>query len=106
MTLDDPLTLKVLMDGMTHFVDIGAADPAAMFYEPSGRAHIRLPDGHVMHGSWTPTRTGYDVAWENGPTGSWAFAYEPGRISYVDGDGKNHGPIVRIEPGDAANIGI
>jgi hypothetical protein len=104
MNLADQPVLHVLLNDMTHFVDIGAPEEAAMYYQSDGDAHIRLPDGTVMHGRWAVNDRGYNVDWRDGPSGSWTFDYTPGRIVYVDKDGKAQGPITRIVPGDAAGI--
>jgi hypothetical protein len=104
MNLADQPVLSVLLNNMTHFVDIGAPEEAVMYYQTDGASHIRLPDGTVMHGSWKVNHRGYDVDWTNGPSGSWSFEYSPGRIVYVDKDGKAQGPITRIVPGDTAGL--
>jgi len=104
MILSNLETRNVLMLGMSHYVDIGAPKEAVMLYLADGIAHIRLPDGTTMLGSWQMNDKGYSVAWEGGPRGDWHFDYEPGRICYVDGEGKRHGPITRIVPGDPERL--
>ena len=100
MKIESQETLALLLLHMTHFVDIGAPAEAVMYYAADGAAHIRLPNGTRMHGRWEMTKGGYRVAWEDGPSSTWRFEHEPGRICYFDQDGKNHGPITRIIPGD------
>lgn len=104
MIIDNKPTLDLLVTGMTHHVDLGG-NAAVTYYGTDGDAHIRLPDGKIMHGTWQFTTTGYQVAWGDGPSNSWSFDYQaPGRICYCDASGKNHGPITSIIPGDSESL--
>jgi hypothetical protein len=105
MIITDENTLEILVRGMSHFIALGEATKAVIYYGADGASHMRVGDGKIMQGTWTFTAMGYDVDWTDGPNGSWSFEYEgPGRICYIDRDGKNHGPITKIVPGDVAGM--
>lgn len=102
MYLTNPDILSVLLTGSTHFFNLGGGE-AAVYYETSDKAHMRLPDGTKKHGTWHITPEGYHVDWVGGPSADWQIDYEPGRFDYAQG-GKNVASVSRIVPGDAADL--
>ena len=92
--------LAVLLIGSTHYVDVGQGKDAAIDYPTAAVAHMALPDGRRLRGSWRPTETGYLVAWEGGPQGDRRIAFEPGRLTDIKPDGEPAGTISRIVPGN------
>jgi hypothetical protein len=96
-------TLRIIMVGATHVVDMGGKS-AFIHYETETTAHMLLPDGTRYDGSWNLLDDGYRVAWTNGPTGSWKLDYTPGAIDYVDTTGTVRGRVSRIEFGEAAQL--
>lgn len=92
--------LAAMMINATHYVDIGAETDAVIYYETESVAHMVLPDGTALSGAWKLTNQGYHVAWTGGPEGDWRLSHAPGRIGYVDGTGKDFGPVTRIVYGN------
>ncbi|MEM1286816.1 MAG: hypothetical protein AAGH60_00530 [Pseudomonadota bacterium] len=92
--------MGVLMVGATHYVDIGADTNAVIFYEDEKAAHMVLPNGASFSGAWELTDEGYHVSWQDGPSASWRLNYAPGRIGYVNEEGKELGTVKRIEFGN------
>ena len=96
--------LAALMINATHYVDIGAPTDAVIYYESNTLAHMVLPDGTALSGTWALTEEGYHVAWTDGPEGSWRLSHRPGRIGYVDATGKDFGPVTRIAYGNPEEL--
>ncbi|MEM7523781.1 MAG: hypothetical protein AAF360_08515 [Pseudomonadota bacterium] len=96
--------LMVMLLGNTHYIDVGRPNEAAIYYEDEDTAHMIFPDGREVTGAWRLTEAGYHVDWENGPKGEWRLARGDGRIYYVDAKGDDRGDVVRIVPGDAADL--
>ena len=96
-------TLRIIMVGATHVVDMGGKS-AFIHYETESTAHMLLPDGTRYDGSWSLLDDGYRVAWTNGPTGSWKLDYTPGAIDYIDAAGASRGRISRIDFGDPQRL--
>ena len=105
MEILTPALLSVIMLGSTHYVDIGEAEPAVIFYEDEDTAFMRLPDGNTLVGDWRFTSNGYFVAWADGPEGEWRIGFEPGRFAYLDAGGTERGTIIRIHPGNPEGFG-
>ena len=84
-------TLRIIMVGATHVIDMGGKT-AFIHYETEETAHMLLPDGTRFDGSWSLLDDGYRVEWTNGPTGSWKLDYNPGAIDYVDCDRRRSRP--------------
>ena len=103
MAILEKKTLEVIMVGATHVIDMNGKS-AFIYYENGERAHMRLPDGTSYHGQWKLLDDGYQVAWENGPTGVWKLDHKSGTIDYMDSSGAARGRISRIDFGDSANL--
>ena len=71
-------TLRVIMVGATHVVDMGGKT-AFIHYETETTAHMLLPDGTRYDGDWDLLDDGYRVAWTNGPTGPGSSTTSPAR---------------------------
>ena len=97
-------TLRIIMVGATHVVDMGGGKTAFIHYETAKTAHMLLPDGTRYDGNWSLLDDGYSVEWANGPTGSWKLDHNPGAIDYVDATGAVRGRVARIEFGEAARL--
>lgn len=94
-------TLKTLMIGATHYVDVGKPTPAAIYYPSDTVAHMTLPDGPTLKGTLTLNDTGYHIAWDGGPAGDWQITHEPGAFIYTRPDGSaGGGPVTKIVPGN------
>jgi len=105
MTPLDRTTLGVLLTGTTHYVDIGQDSDAVMYYETPEKAHMRLPNGGILHGAWSLSDDGYHVDWTGGPSADWHIAQPgPGRFAYLDGERQQRGIVTRIVPGDVEGI--
>lgn len=105
MTILDRNTLTVLLTGTTHYIDVGQGADAAMFYETAERAHMRLPNGSILHGAWSLRDDGYHVDWKDGPSADWHIAApEPGCFAYLDAAKERRGTVTRIVPGDAESL--
>ncbi|MCV3273871.1 hypothetical protein [Roseobacter sinensis] len=98
-TLTDTI-LAVLMIGNTHYVDIGAASDAVIFYETEKTAHMTLPGEGALVGDMTVYTDGYHVAWQGGPAGDWKIGHEAGVFTYTGPDGEAAGTITKIVPGN------
>ena len=103
MTILNKDTLAIIMIGTTHVIDMGGKS-AFIHYETRTRAHMLLPDGTRFHGLWTLQDDGYEVEWQDGPTGAWKLDHTPGAIDYVDATGTVRGRISRIDFGDPASL--
>jgi hypothetical protein len=98
--LTGPL-LALMLVGNTHYVDVGGAKDAVIYYRDGTTTHMTLPDGKTLHGEWRPTDQGYFVAWRNGPQGEWRIAHSPGEFTYINPKGEPAGRVTRIVPGNA-----
>lgn len=96
--------LEALTVGFSHFVDIGKAKDAVIYYETERNVRMLLPDGAHLSGEWKQVEGGYHVAWKGGPEGKWQISSEPGVLAYIDPSGKRAGTITRIMPGNAGNL--
>ncbi|MEM7615232.1 MAG: hypothetical protein AAF245_09305 [Pseudomonadota bacterium] len=101
MTLLEGPILGFAMLGMTHYVDIGNADPAVIYYANASTAHMTLPDGPTLSGDLTLGPSGYFVDWIDGPEGDWQIARQGATLIYLNGYGEPSGEILRIVPGNA-----
>lgn len=104
MIIKDPNTLRVLLIGSTHYVEMAPGTEAAIYYRSAEVAHMALPDGTRRTGRWRITETGYHVDWAEGPSAGWQIDVEPGHIGYLDAGGVERGHVSRIVPGDAAAL--
>jgi len=103
-TLNDK-ALAILLEGLTHYVNIGKDIDASIYYAADKTAHMRLPGAStVMHGEWLLMQDGYFIKWQNGPEGKWQITHELGQFIYIDPTGKDAGRITQINPGDAASL--
>ncbi|MGH1483912.1 MAG: hypothetical protein ACRBM6_35400 [Geminicoccales bacterium] len=96
--------LAVIMLGSTHYIDVGKEQPAIIFYEDEDTAFMRFPNGKTVTGEWRFTTDGYFVDWADGPEGEWQIAFEPGRFTYLDDQGRERGDISQIMPGDPERL--
>ncbi len=98
-------SLSLLLEGFTHFVNVGKEEDAAIFYAGDSHAYMRLPKAdYTMKGQWSLVTDGYFIKWQGGPEGKWQIAHAPGRFVYINPEGKEAGRITRIVPGDAASL--
>lgn len=104
MTILTGQILAVLMIGSTHYVDVGKASDAVIYYPSETEAHMRVPDGPSWTGALEMRQDGYFVNWQDGPEGGWQISYEPGVITYIGPDGKPAGTISKIVPGNPENF--
>ncbi|MEL6678416.1 MAG: hypothetical protein AAFQ51_06890 [Pseudomonadota bacterium] len=99
----DPLTgpiLAIVMIGNTHYVDVGGATDAIIYYPTETVAHMTLPGRDPLLGDMKMTPGGYHVAWRDGPAGDWQIAHEAGVFTYIGPDGEAAGTITKIVPGN------
>jgi hypothetical protein len=92
--------LALLLVGNTHYVDVGGAKDAVIYYRDATTTHMVLPDGKTFRGDWRTTERGYFVAWRDGPQGEWRIGHTPGTITYINPKGENAGRVTRIVPGN------
>jgi hypothetical protein len=104
MVITDRRTLDVLLTGLTHFIALAPGKEGTVYFRTASEAHMALPDGTRLAGSWRITESGYHVDWEGGRSGSWQIDVTPGRIAYLDANGVERGLVTRIVPGDAAGF--
>lgn len=104
MAILEQAVLAVLMIGSTHYVDIGQAKDAVIYYATDNKVHMALPDGPVLHGQWALLPEGWEVKWIGGPEGRWQIGHEPGEFAYLDGQGVRRGTVTRVTPGDPAGL--
>ena len=96
--------LVILMIGSTHYVDIGQAEAAAIYYATETEVYMSLPGAEPMVGTLDLNDKGYFVNWNNGPEGRWQLTYEPGIFQYIGPDGNVAGTIEQIVPGDPEQL--
>ncbi|MCB1445331.1 MAG: hypothetical protein KDJ87_05885 [Rhizobiaceae bacterium] len=94
--------LSSLLVNATHDIDMGENGRATIYYETDRLAHMRRPDGVVMSGDWSLLDDGYAIAWRGGPVARWRLKAAPGRISYVDAEGRERGAVRSISFGNTA----
>jgi len=85
--------LAEIMLGSTLSIDVGKGQPAIILYEDEDTAFMRFPNGKTVTGEWHFITDGYVVDWADGPEGEWQIAFEPGRFTDLDDQGRERGDI-------------
>lgn len=96
--------LALLTIGFTHYVDVGKAEDAIIYYQSDKEVRMLLPGAPAMMGTWEILPDGYFVKWKDGPEGKWQITTTPGVMTYIDPTGKPAGTISKIVPGNPAKI--